>query len=127
MSYSLRPYGLWSARLLCPWDSPGKNTGVGCHAFLGDLRDPGTEPTFLISPALADRVFTTTVTWEAPNKPFLYLQNISGVCSFLTTSTLPPKARTPSPLTWTTAVTCQQTSPLSPLPLYCLCLHQQPK
>ena len=25
--------------LLCPWDSPGKNTGVGCHAFLqGILR-----------------------------------------------------------------------------------------
>ena len=22
------------AGLLCPWDSPGKNTGVGCHAFL---------------------------------------------------------------------------------------------
>ena len=22
---------LW---LLCPWDSPGKNTGVGCHALL---------------------------------------------------------------------------------------------
>ena len=21
-------------RLLCPWDSPGKNTGVGCHALL---------------------------------------------------------------------------------------------
>ena len=21
-------------RLLCPWDFPGKNTGVGCHAFL---------------------------------------------------------------------------------------------
>ena len=21
-------------RLLCPWDSPGKNTGVGCHLFL---------------------------------------------------------------------------------------------
>ena len=21
-------------RLLCPWDSPGKNTGVDCHAFL---------------------------------------------------------------------------------------------
>ena len=20
--------------LLCPWDSPGKNTGVGCHALL---------------------------------------------------------------------------------------------
>ena len=23
-----------TARLLCPWDSPGKNTGVGCHALL---------------------------------------------------------------------------------------------
>ena len=21
-------------RLLCPWNSPGKNTGVGCHSFL---------------------------------------------------------------------------------------------
>ena len=21
-------------RLLCPWDSPGKNTGVGCHTLL---------------------------------------------------------------------------------------------
>ena len=30
----LQPYGLWSSRLLCPWDSPGKNTGVGCHFLL---------------------------------------------------------------------------------------------
>ena len=34
MPDSLRPYGLSLARLLSPWDSPGKNTGVGCHAFL---------------------------------------------------------------------------------------------
>ena len=27
-------YGLQPTRLLCPWDSPGKNTGVGCHALL---------------------------------------------------------------------------------------------
>ena len=33
-SDSLRPYGLQPARLLCPWDSPGKNTGVGCHFLL---------------------------------------------------------------------------------------------
>ena len=26
--------GLKPARLLCPWSSPGKNTGVGCHALL---------------------------------------------------------------------------------------------
>ena len=27
-------HGLQPTRLLCPWDSPGKNTGVGCHALL---------------------------------------------------------------------------------------------
>ena len=26
--------GLGLTRLFCPWDSPGKNTGVGCHALL---------------------------------------------------------------------------------------------
>ena len=25
---------LWPARVLCPWDSPGKDTGVGCHFLL---------------------------------------------------------------------------------------------
>ena len=25
------PRGLWQARLLCPWDFPGKNMAVGCH------------------------------------------------------------------------------------------------
>ena len=33
VSHSLRPHGLQPTRLLCPWDSPGKNTGVGCHAL----------------------------------------------------------------------------------------------
>ena len=28
---TLRPHGLQPARLLCPWDSPGKSTGAGCH------------------------------------------------------------------------------------------------
>ena len=31
------PHGLWPARLLCPWDSPGKNTGVGCHFLLQEI------------------------------------------------------------------------------------------
>ena len=31
---TLRPPGLQPARLLCPWDSPGKNTGAGCHTLL---------------------------------------------------------------------------------------------
>ena len=33
MSDSLRPHGLWPARLLT-WDSPDQSTGVGCHALL---------------------------------------------------------------------------------------------
>ena len=31
---TLRPHGLYPPRLLCPWDSPGKNTGVGCYSLL---------------------------------------------------------------------------------------------
>ena len=34
VSDSLLPHGLQSARLLCPWDSPGKNIGVGGHSLL---------------------------------------------------------------------------------------------
>ena len=34
MANSLQPRGLQPARLLCPWNSPGKNTGVGSHSLL---------------------------------------------------------------------------------------------
>ena len=34
---SVQPHGLQISRLLCPWDSPGKNTGVGCHALLQEI------------------------------------------------------------------------------------------
>ena len=34
MSDSLWPHGLYPTRLLCPWDSPSKSTGVSCHALL---------------------------------------------------------------------------------------------
>ena len=34
MSNSLQPHGPYPARLLHPWDFPGKNTGVGCHCLL---------------------------------------------------------------------------------------------
>ena len=29
-----QPHGLQPSRLLCPWDFPGKSTGVGCHRLL---------------------------------------------------------------------------------------------
>ena len=34
MSDSVRPHRRKPARLPRPWDSPGKNTGVGCHFLL---------------------------------------------------------------------------------------------
>ena len=34
MSDSVRPRRWQPTRLPCPWDSPGKNTGVGCHFLL---------------------------------------------------------------------------------------------
>ena len=34
MSDSVRPHRRQPTRLLCPWDSPGKDTGVGCHFLL---------------------------------------------------------------------------------------------
>ena len=34
MSDSSQPHRLRTPWLLCPWDSPDKNTGVGCHALL---------------------------------------------------------------------------------------------
>ena len=41
------PHGLQPARLVCPWDSPGKNTGVGCQALL-----QGIFPTQGLNPCL---------------------------------------------------------------------------
>ena len=34
MSDSLRPHGLQSIRILCPWNFPGKNTRASCHFLL---------------------------------------------------------------------------------------------
>ena len=60
---SCNPMDCCPTRLLCPWDFPDENTGVGCpFSSPGDLPDPGTEP---MSPALAGRVFTT----EPQGKP----------------------------------------------------------
>ena len=48
MSGFLRPHGLQPTRVLCPWDSPSKSTGVGCHAHLqGILPVQGSNPCLL--------------------------------------------------------------------------------
>ena len=66
MSNSVKPYGLQPVRLLCLWDSPGKNTGVGYHALLqGIFLTQGSNPRLLHLPALAGGFFTTSATCEA--------------------------------------------------------------
>ena len=48
MSDSVWPCGLWPTRLLCPWNSPGKNTGVGsCFLFQGIFPTQGWNPGLL--------------------------------------------------------------------------------
>ena len=45
---SLRPHGLQPTRLLCPWDFPGKDTGVGCYFLLqGTFPTQGSNPDLL--------------------------------------------------------------------------------
>ena len=45
---SVRPYGLQLTRLFCPWDAPGKDTGVGCHFLLqGIFLTQGSNPGLL--------------------------------------------------------------------------------
>ena len=47
----MQPYGLEPARLLCPWDAPGKSTEVGCHALLQELfPTQGSNPRLLHLP-----------------------------------------------------------------------------
>ena len=38
MSNSVRPHKRQPTRLSHPWDSPGKNTGVGCHFLLQSMK-----------------------------------------------------------------------------------------
>ena len=45
---TLWSHGLQSTRLLCPWDFPGKSTGVGCHFLLqGIFLTQGSNPGLL--------------------------------------------------------------------------------
>ena len=44
---SLQPHGLQPTRILCPWDFPGKDSGVGCHFLL-----QGIFPTQGLNPGL---------------------------------------------------------------------------
>ena len=54
MSDSVRPHGLQPTRLLRPWDSPGKNTGVGCHFLLQCMEVKSESEVAQLCPTLSD-------------------------------------------------------------------------
>ena len=62
MSDSRWPHGVYPTKLLCPWNSSGKNTGVGCHSLLqGIFLTQGSNPSLLQC-----RQITVWTTREAP-------------------------------------------------------------
>ena len=65
-SDSLWPHGQ-PARLLCPWDLPGKNTGVGCHFLLQGSSQPRDQT--LVS-YIAGAFFTIGAAKEPPSRVF---------------------------------------------------------
>ena len=102
MSNSVWPYGLQPAMLLRPWDSPGKNTGVGCHALLqGIFMTQGLNKHLFKSTCIGRRVLYHSATWEGfiihsgfsqalhEEGSHASLQRCTG--SFPTESTLTPK------------------------------------
>ena len=60
------PMDFSPARILCPWDSPGKTTGLGCHALL-----QGIFPTQRLNPCLLSLLHwqTGSSALAAPGKP----------------------------------------------------------
>ena len=50
MSDSVRPHR-WQPR---PWDSPSKNTGVGCHCFLQYMKVKSESEVAQLCPTLSD-------------------------------------------------------------------------
>ena len=69
MSDSVQPYGLQTSRILCPWGSPGKNTGVGCQALLqGIFPTQGSNSCLLGLLHWQEGFFTTSATCEGDSK-----------------------------------------------------------
>ena len=56
---SLRPRGLQPTRLLCSWDSPGEDTGVGCHFLLQRREKADTKSTCCMAASLGRSMVRT--------------------------------------------------------------------
>ena len=61
---TLQPHRWQPTRLLCPWDSPGKNTGVGCHFLLQCMKLKSESEVTQSCPTLRDPM--DCVAYQAP-------------------------------------------------------------
>ena len=76
MSDSLQPYGLQPIRLLCPWDSPSKNTGgVAMPSSRGPSQSRDHTCIFYVSPALQ----AGSLPLAPPGKPHRHLPCIISI------------------------------------------------
>ena len=66
---------LWTVacQVLCPWDSSGKNTGVGCHAFLRGSSQPRDWARISCGSCIAGGFFTA----EPPGDRWVLLHRIN--------------------------------------------------
>ena len=71
VSNSLQPHGLQPTRLLSPWDSPGKNTGVGCLPFSAGSSRPRDQTWVSF---IADGFFTLRATREARKMTAIHIK-----------------------------------------------------
>ena len=63
MSDSVRPHPRQPTRLPCPWDFPGKDTGVGCHFLLQCMKVKSESEVTQSCPTLAT---PWTAAYQAP-------------------------------------------------------------
>ena len=74
----MRPHRQQPTRLPCPWDSPGKNTGVGCHFLLQCMKVKNESEVAQSCPTLSDQAppsmaFSRQEYWSGvplPSPPF---------------------------------------------------------
>ena len=78
VSNSLRPHGLQPTWLLCPWNSPGKNTGVGFHSLLQEtFPTQGSNPGYPVDQSVSGRFLLS----ERPGKPSPFRVNLQRLGS----------------------------------------------
>ena len=81
MSDPVRRHRQQPTRLRCPWDFPGKNTGVGCHFLLQCMKVKSESEVAQSCPTLCDPIDGSPTSlrcpWDSPGK------NTGVGCHFL--------------------------------------------